>query len=526
MPRLSIPTRIFIAFAMILVGFGTIAISSVIQHERSARRLRLLHDGYLPLALRLGEAKAQEGIHRQQLERLGEGSLETRAWLEAASLLRPATLRRVRDHLEQAERLARAVSPEESRTLSPVRDAFDAVEGGYAELDGQYAALFALVERGGGQVEISAFVARIQTREQEVTRAFRDGYAHLQRRIAEISASAAVQERRAALVLGIVALFALVLGALLTWWARNLLEPLPLLQTRVAAVAAGDLSERPLATKRSDEIGRLAADFEAMVQALGARDERLAQLRAEQLQNERLVAIGRMAAHVTHEVRNPLSSIGLNVELLRDELQSAAELDVEEARELLSAIQGEIDRLTAITEEYLRLARLPQPALHAEDVGGIVREVTRFVTPELEAAGHTLRLELEPELPPVRVDEGQLRQALLNLLRNAREAMTDPGEVRCVVRRPSTEARVEILVGDEGVGIPDDVRARIFELFFTTKERGTGLGLALTKQIVAAHEGEIRCEAGAGGGTDFVIAIPIAHGDPTGEVRAGEALAG
>src|SRR5690606_16920310 len=189
------------------------------------------------------------------------------------------------------------------------------------------------------------------------------------------------------------------------------------------------------------------------------------ELRTKQrlIQTERLAAMGRMAAHVTHEVRNPLSSIGLNVEMLEDEIGEAGP----EAKALLRAIEREIDRLTGVTEEYLRLARLPAPRLEAESLGEIAEEVGRFIAREMETSSTHLSVAIEPDLPLVAADEPQIRQALLNLLRNAREAMPDGGEVRLEVR--AVDGGVEVRVADGGVGIPPEERAHIFDLFYSTK---------------------------------------------------------
>src|SRR5690606_30008541 len=129
------------------------------------------------------------------------------------------------------------------------------------------------------------------------------------------------------------------------------------------------------------------------------------------------------------EVRNPLSSIGLNVEMLGDEIGDAGP----EAKALLRAIEREIDRLTEVTEGYLRLARLPAPRLEPDDLGDIAEEVGRFVAREMESSNSRLALDIESDLPLVAADEPQIRQALLNLLRNAREVMPEGGEIRLEV---------------------------------------------------------------------------------------------
>jgi signal transduction histidine kinase len=223
------------------------------------------------------------------------------------------------------------------------------------------------------------------------------------------------------------------------------------------------------------------------------------------LQSERLAAIGRMAAHVSHEVRNPLSSIGLNVELLEEELRNANP----ETRELLGAVHREIDRLGALTEEYLRVARLPNPHLLPEDVGDVVRGAVQLLTPELKAASVRVELALDEDLPLVAMDEAQMRQVLINLLKNAREAMPSGGVVRIAAR--ATGAGIELSVCDDGVGMEPEQKERIFDLFYTTKQRGSGLGLPLTQQIVVAHQGHIRCESSPGNGTTFTLFLPAAR---------------
>ncbi|MBX3245944.1 MAG: HAMP domain-containing protein [Myxococcales bacterium] len=608
--RLSIPTRIFLAFALMLVSFTGVSLSSVVQHDKTARRLRLLHDGYLPLALRLGEARSHQNVFRRHVERLLEAPTELR-WLQAARQVRPSTMRRLREDFAQASRLARIAG--EGDVLAPVEAALDAIERDYEETRPEYERLVSLLEAGEGAAELHR---RLASTELLIERRYRDAYGRLVDRIEGLASSAADQEREAALVLGVLAFLALLAGLAATVWSQRILGPLPRLQARVAAVAEGDLSPREPEVRRDDEIGRLATGFEDMVKALATRDARLEELRRTQAQmvaglraavvvfgtdgvvrasnpaargllglevgarldgllarlpaleaaigparggetstleaeplgaargmterfvdvqlapfgdepgqvllvaedvtdalrtkdrlirTERLAAIGRMAAHVTHEVRNPLSSIGLNVEMLTDELGEGES----EAHALLGAIQREIDRLTEITEEYLRLARLPAPRLEPEEIEDLLRSLVSFVDREMRAAKIDLDVRIDDDLPLVALDEGQLRQALLNLLRNAREAMPEGGTIR--LRATQRGDGVAVVVEDEGGGIPEEMRDRIFDLFFTTKEQGSGLGLPLTQQIIVAHEGTIRCAEGTDGrGTRFELWLPRA----------------
>src|SRR5205085_4654790 len=152
--------------------------------------------------------------------------------------------------------------------------------------------------------------------------------------------------------------------------------------------------------------------------------------------------------------------------------------------------------------------RLPSPRMEAEDVAALVRDVAAFTKKEMERAGCVVQVSVGEKVPPALFDESQLRQALLNLLRNAREAMPKGGPIDVDVRAEGMS--VIVSVDDRGGGIPEDIRARVFDPFFSTKGEGTGLGLAITRHIVEAHGGSVTCHAREGGGTSFRIALPIA----------------
>jgi signal transduction histidine kinase len=357
--------------------------------------------------------------------------------------------------------------------------------------------LFAAYERSD-VVAAKAELEHLAGIDADASRRLKNLADHVNQAMTDLSNAAAGREQRAVLQLALLAALTLAVGVAVSINARRLLRPLERVTQRAQAVARGDLT--PQDTQKSDdEIGELAYAFERMVGAVAR-----AQSRA--VANERLAAIGKMAAHVTHEIRNPLSSIGLNIEMLEEELAGAGVSD--EAKGLLVAITREVQRLEHLSEEYLRVARLPQPRMEADDVAATVRGLVEFARPEMERAKLDLVLEVERDLPPALFDEGQIRQALLNLLRNAREAMSDGGRIDVSVRAEGMS--VVVGVDDRGGGIPDDMRTRIFDPFFSTKGEGTGLGLAITRQIVEAHGGSITCTPREGGGTSFRVLLPIA----------------
>jgi two-component system NtrC family sensor kinase len=237
-------------------------------------------------------------------------------------------------------------------------------------------------------------------------------------------------------------------------------------------------------------------EFDVMAAAIQEREQRL-------IRSERLATVGRMASQITHEVRNPLASIGLYAELLGDEISEKGP----EPRRLLSSIASEVDRLTEITENYLRFARFPEAKLESEDLGAVVESVLEFSRAELAQAGISLDIAVARGLPEIAADESQLRQALLNLVRNAREAMVGGGRLRVSV--DAGQGQVRLRLSDTGAGIAEVDLAKIFDPFFSTKDKGTGLGLALVQQIVAEHAGRIDVESAAGQGTTFTLTFPV-----------------
>jgi signal transduction histidine kinase len=229
-----------------------------------------------------------------------------------------------------------------------------------------------------------------------------------------------------------------------------------------------------------------------------------------------------MSAKVSHEVRNPLSSISLNVELLEDELRALPEDRRIEAANLVAAIRSQVDVLSAVTEEYLRFARLPKPKLEVASLAPVIEELADFVREELRARKMVLVVDIPAGLPKLRLDPGQSRQALLNLIRNATEAMPRGGTITLRVNAISNfefrmsdsafrtpHSAIAIEVADTGTGIPPENLDRIFEPFFTNKEGGTGLGLAIARQIAVDHGGNLTCESTPGIGTTFRLTLPI-----------------
>lgn len=315
----------------------------------------------------------------------------------------------------------------------------------------------------------------------------------------QIASNLEYNARRLRLFTGVMGVIAVAVGVFITVWVTLSLRPLGRLRSAARRIAAGDYGSR-IDEAGPAEVADLAREFNAMGRAVEERER-------EVVRSERLAAVGKMAAMITHEVRNPLSSIGLNAELLEEEMAELAAGD--EAVELCRAIGREVDRLTAITEEYLSFARLPTPRLAPGSVVAVIDDLARFVRDDLAARGVTLTVTHAPELPPAMLDEGQIRQSVLNLVRNAAEAVAGRGHGHVTIRTHADGDEVTIEVADDGPGVPADLRARLFDPFVSTKDGGTGLGLALTHQIVRDHGGALTLEDGGPGAT-FVIRLPRA----------------
>ena len=177
-----------------------------------------------------------------------------------------------------------------------------------------------------------------------------------------------------------------------------------------------------------------------------------------------------------------------------------------EARQLARAIVKEVDRLTEITEAYLRFARMPSPRLEREELRAVLGSLLDFQRPELERKKVELLVVMPPGECPLLCDEQQLRQALLNLIRNAGEAMPSGGRLR--VHLALSADGYELAIADSGDGIDPELLNHVFEPFFSTKQGGTGLGLALTQQIMLEHGGSIAVKSEPGTGTTFTLQIP------------------
>jgi PAS domain S-box-containing protein len=234
----------------------------------------------------------------------------------------------------------------------------------------------------------------------------------------------------------------------------------------------------------------------------------------ENLQAERLALIGTMSAKFAHEIRNPLASILLNVELIRDALEARAPSPGEtpgEDQEIVGSIASEVGRIQNVVQEYLRFAKLPKAQRSAVDPDASIRRGLGVLAPEFKQRHIELDLDLGGQGRSVIADGDQIWQVMLNLVRNSMEALPHGGRITISTR--TRENGVECSVADDGPGIPADVRDRMFAPFFSTKRSGTGLGLPFVRQVIREHETTLELDTAPGRGTRFSFVLPYAHAD-------------
>jgi PAS domain S-box-containing protein len=221
--------------------------------------------------------------------------------------------------------------------------------------------------------------------------------------------------------------------------------------------------------------------------------------------SERLAALGRITAGVAHEVKNPLNSMRLWLENLKESLPPEPDSGSQQAVQVLDK---EIDRLDAVVKRFLDFTRPMDVRLEATQLADILKEVIEIAKPQLQKSKILTAQLLPIDVPEVYVDRALLKQAVLNLVLNAVEAMPSGGQLRLMLSRRGEMA--EITVGDTGKGIPVENRQKIFQLFFTTRPGGSGIGLASTFRIVQLHNGSIDFTTEVGRGTTFRIELPLA----------------
>jgi two-component system, sporulation sensor kinase E len=222
---------------------------------------------------------------------------------------------------------------------------------------------------------------------------------------------------------------------------------------------------------------------------------------------EGLVSLASMTAGIAHEIKNPLGSMAIYIQLMQKMLKKGGDTPTEELLSYLDIVNEEVDRLNSIVVDYLFAVKPMDATLIKRDIHGVLNEVMEFIRKEMEIDGIRVDYHTDDYLPWIQLDENLMKQALLNLIKNAQHAMEGGGtlSVNCVLK----ENHILLSVGDTGEGIPSEEREKIFEPYFTTKDTGTGLGLTVVYKIIKEHGGEIDVNSKKGEGTTFWISFPV-----------------
>ncbi|MCX6572596.1 MAG: ATP-binding protein [Candidatus Aminicenantes bacterium] len=286
--------------------------------------------------------------------------------------------------------------------------------------------------------------------------------------------------------------------------ARRITRPLHRLVDGTVRIANGDFSQAIVNTSR-DEVGDLARSFSEMTAQLLQARQRMEEANRCLVQHEKLASIGRMAATIAHEIRNPLTSVKLNIQKVAEEESFAETVKAH----LGLSLEG-IDQIERFIKELLNFTRVQELLLERWPVGQIVEESLKMIRGTLDQKKIAVEKACAADLPPVLADADKLRQVFLNVLRNAHEALDAGGKITigCDTVAEGGRTMVRVRIADNGPGIKDKDRPNIFEPFYTTKPSGFGLGLANARKIVEQHNGTIGVGKKRGRGSAFVILIP------------------
>jgi signal transduction histidine kinase len=503
--RASLTTRIVLGVLLVVLAFGAALGFTLAQQRRLVGQLDRINTGFVPITRNLDavqrEIRAFTGISSESDPALLLPSLRASLSLAPLDSRVEAPFASI---LQACDTLARdAVDDAERSFLRSVATVIGAIRDDISDTRRQANELRVELERNPGspstaQRRLIEELLAIDKRVGELGRIVEHMTDGAVRRVRDD------QQRAAAAAITAAAAATMIAFAVLVYAHRSLRRIRDL--TRAAGrFAAGDYRADPVPAGH-DEVAVLAQEFAEMAVAINDRDQKLRR-QNDQLEDayhdlveaqrarvnaERLATIGELSSRITHELRNPLSSITLNLEMLREELDARGSNSGETA-EIVDSLGREVARLTALTGDYLSLARTGERL--PVDLGGLVADVARQLRNELDTAQVTLRVDVG-EATVVEGDPARLRQVLLNLIGNAREALASaPVERRTIeLRVERRDQHVIFEVADDGPGVDPAVADQVFEPFFTTRAEGTGLGLDISRRIVEDLGGTLTLE--------------------------------
>jgi len=304
-------------------------------------------------------------------------------------------------------------------------------------------------------------------------------------------------KQRFRMTIGLVAISGILLVAVVgSIIAKSITAPVKQLVGVTQQIAAGDLTAAATVTT-SDEIGTLAGSINQMTRELKSSRDKL-------VQSEKLAAVGQLAAGIAHEIRNPLTSVKMIVQLLRRRFQ-----EDEAALESIQAILDEINRLEVIINGLLDFARPMELALKPTRVTDVMNDVLKFMEADMRHRKIQLINGVDNKLPEVMLDADRMKQVFMNVILNSMQAMPEGGELTFNYHYDAENCSVQVNISDTGTGMSQEVLSHAFEPFFSTKSGGAGLGLANVKKIMEQHGGNIQIETIAGQGTKVILDLRL-----------------
>ena len=272
------------------------------------------------------------------------------------------------------------------------------------------------------------------------------------------------------------------------------------------AVAAGDLSKK-LEVKRNDEIGELTKSFNEMIEKLRLQKE----LEDRLNQAEKLSALGQFASGIAHEIRNPLNFINLSIDHVRKKFSPKDLKEKENFSRLMLKVKDEIRRLNDLISNFLNYGRPIKLNLKETELKKIIAEITALAEQKMQMDKINIKIDIPKNIPQLIIDKDQIKICFINVILNSIQAMPKGGSLTIKARTNQGDGNLDIIFTDTGSGIDIQDMDKIFDPYFTTKDVGIGLGLALTKKIINEHKGEIFIYSRPGVGTNLTIRLPLVN---------------
>jgi two-component system, NtrC family, sensor kinase len=486
-PPMSIRTKVIGCFTVILFLFLVVSVFDYFRFRQANERLLLVNELYLPFSRSVFQLQSNIYALSEDTRRIyfrSDDSTETSTFSRLVRDLYPYFIQKKLTSMEHL------LSKQEGSEAKPMVQELTPLLGRVRET---FAKLISMTDRVPFELvykdlrfQLQAISRKVDYECQRVTRA-------------------AQNEGNGNLLTSVVlSTFVVLFGVLILLLSHRVLEPLPQLIHSLKKISDGDFDQSlKVSASNKDEVSLLTREYNRMLEAMRERDRKIQTVQKELLQSERLAAVGQLSAEVVHEIRNPLNAISLNIDWLGAELGAKDD----EITKTLESIAREIERLNQITESYLARSKAPFAEPPKTEVHDLLQEILAFSKEEDKARNILVDLQRSPEEIYVKTDRSRLKQAFLNVIKNAKEAMPRGG--RILVKTELTENISRVSFSDSGHGMNDSTRRLTFQPFFSTKPNGTGIGLMVTKNIIEEANGTIHCESQMGQGTTFTFQFPV-----------------